>query len=68
MEINFYQVDDIAYKAMAPLLIKVLEEDKKAFILCQNQDQMQEIDNGLWQFSKTKRPLHVVVCVVHTTV
>jgi DNA polymerase IIIc chi subunit len=54
MEINFYQVDDIIYKAIAPLLIKVLDEEKKALIYCQNEQQVEEIDNGLWQFSKTK--------------
>jgi DNA polymerase IIIc chi subunit len=54
MEINFYQVDDIIYKFMAPLLIKVLDEDKKALIYCQDEKQVEEIDGGLWQFSKTK--------------
>jgi DNA polymerase IIIc chi subunit len=54
MEINFYQVDDIIYKSIAPLLIKVLDENKKALIYCQSEQQVQEIDDGLWQFSKTK--------------
>ena len=54
MEINFYQVDDIIYKSMAPLLIKVLDEDKKALIYCQDEKQVEEIDGGLWSFSKTK--------------
>ena len=54
MEINFYQVDDIIYKSIAPLLIKVLDENKKALILCQDEQQVTEIDGGLWSFSKTK--------------
>jgi DNA polymerase IIIc chi subunit len=54
MEINFYQVDDVLHKAIAPLLMKVLEEGKKTFIYCQNEQQVKEIDDGLWQFSKTK--------------
>lgn len=54
MEINFYQVDDIIYKSIAPLLIKVLDEDKKALIYCQDEKQVEEIDGGLWSFSKTK--------------
>ncbi len=58
MEINFYQVDDIIYKSIAPLLMKVLDEDKKALIYCQNEQQVSEIDNGLWSFSKTKFIAH----------
>ncbi|MFT5704035.1 MAG: DNA polymerase-3 subunit chi [Rickettsiales bacterium] len=54
MEINFYQVDDIIYKSIAPLLGKVLDENKKALIYCQDEAQKVEIDNGLWSFSKTK--------------
>lgn len=54
MEINFYQVDDIIYKSIAPLLIKVLDENKKALIFCQDEQQVAEIDGGLWSFSKTK--------------
>ncbi len=54
MEINFYQVDDIIYKSIAPLLIKVLDEEKKALIYCQDEKQVIEIDDGLWSFSKTK--------------
>lgn len=54
MEINFYQVDDILYKSIAPLLLKILEENKKALIFCQDEVQVTEIDTGLWSFSKTK--------------
>jgi DNA polymerase IIIc chi subunit len=54
MEVNFYQVDDIIYKSIAPLLIKVLDENKKALIYCQDEKQISEIDDGLWSFSKTK--------------
>ena len=54
MEINFYQIDDVLYKSIAPLLLKVLEENKKALIYCQDEQQISEIDNGLWSFSKTK--------------
>ncbi|MFT6332730.1 MAG: DNA polymerase IIIc chi subunit [Lentimonas sp.] len=53
-EINFYQIDDIIYKSIAPILTKILQDDKKAFIFCQNEKQLEEIDNGLWNFSKTK--------------
>jgi len=54
MKINFYQIDDVLYKSIVPLLFKVLEENKKALIYCQNEQQLNEIDNSLWSFSKTK--------------
>ena len=54
MEINFYQVDDIIYKAIAPLLLKVAEDNKKTLIYCNSEKQLTEIDDGLWSFSKTK--------------
>lgn len=54
MEVNFYQVDDIIYKSVAPLLIKLLEDNKKTLVYCENEKQVSEIDDGLWSFSKTK--------------
>jgi len=54
MEVNFYQIDDLLYKSIAPLLLKILEENKKVLIYSQNEQQIEEIDNGLWSFSKTK--------------
>jgi DNA polymerase IIIc chi subunit len=54
MEINFYQFDDILYKTIAPLLLKILEENKKALIYCKDDKMLKEIDSGLWSFSKTK--------------
>jgi DNA polymerase III subunit chi len=59
MELNFYQIDDVYTKSMAPLLLKILEEGKKAVIYCKDEARMQEIDKGLWQFSKTKFVPHV---------
>ena len=54
MKINFYQIDDILYKSIAPLLLKIMEENKKVLIYCQDEQQLNEVDNGLWSFSKTK--------------
>ena len=59
MELNFYQIDDVYTKSMAPLLLKILEEGKKVIIFCQDEAKMQEVDKGLWQFSKTKFVPHV---------
>lgn len=61
IEINFYQIDDVLAKSIAPLMLKVLEERKKALILCQNSQKMKEIDDGLWQFGKVKFIPHVTV-------
>lgn len=61
MEINFYQIDDVLHKSIAPLLLKVLEENKKALIYCQNEQTVKEIDIGLWQFSKTKFVPHATI-------
>ena len=58
-EINFYQIDDVYHKSIAPLLIKTLDEGKKAFLFCSDEDRLAEIDKGLWQFSKTKFVPHV---------
>lgn len=54
MEINFYQIDDLLYKSIAPLLLKILEENKKALVFCRDEQNIKMIDDGLWSFSKTK--------------
>ncbi len=57
-EINFYQIDDVIVKSMAPLLLKILEEKKNTLIYAKEPAKMAEIDGGLWQFSKTKFVAH----------
>ena len=53
-EINFYQVDETITKALAPLLIKVLEEKKHAIVFCENATQVKEIDASLWTYGRNK--------------
>lgn len=60
-EINFYQVDETITKALAPLLIKVLEENKKALVFCANQAQIKEIDDSLWSYGRNKFIPHITV-------
>lgn len=60
-EINFYQIDDVIVKSMAPLLLKVLDEKKKALIFSKDQAKIKEIDDRLWQFSKTKFVPHATI-------
>tara|TARA_Y100000389_G_scaffold35512_1_gene30213 strand:- start:6541 stop:6978 length:438 start_codon:yes stop_codon:yes gene_type:complete len=59
MEINFYQIDDLLHKMIAPLLLKIYEQQKKALILCENDEMTQKLDLGLWNFSKTKFLPHI---------
>ena len=59
-EINFYQVDETIIKALAPLLIKVLEEKKRAIIFCSNPNQIKEIDASLWSYGRNKFIPHVL--------
>jgi DNA polymerase III subunit chi len=58
-EINFYQVDETIIKAMAPLLIKVLEEKKKALVYCANQEKVKEMDAALWTYGRSKFIPHI---------
>ncbi len=60
-EINLYQIDDAMAKTMAPLLIKILEEKKKAFIYCPNKAKIKEIDDGLWVFGKVRFIAHTTI-------
>lgn len=60
-EINFYQVDETIVKSLAPLLLKVLEEKKKALIFCSDQNQIKEIDAALWSYGRNKFIPHVTI-------
>ena len=53
-EINFYQADETIIKSLAPLLLKILDEKKKAFIFCQNPVQIKAIDDSLWSYGRNK--------------
>lgn len=58
-EINFYQVDEGIIKAVAPLLLKVLEEKKKALVFCRDALQVKEIDGALWSYGRNKFIPHI---------
>jgi DNA polymerase IIIc chi subunit len=60
-EINFYQVDETIVKSLAPLLLKVLEEGKKALVFCSSQKQVNEIDNALWSYGRNKFIPHLTI-------
>lgn len=61
IELNFYQIDDVITKSIAPLLIKVLDDKKKALIFCKDAAKMKEIDDSLWTYGKYKFIPHVTM-------
>lgn len=61
MEINFYQCDESLVKSIAPLMLKILEENKKAFIFSSDSARTQEIDVGLWSYGKNKFIPHILI-------
>lgn len=61
VEINFYQADETIVKSLAPLLLKVLEEKKKALIFCTNPAQTKAIDDSLWSYGRNKFIPHVTI-------
>lgn len=60
-EINFYQVDEAVGKSIAPLILKVLEEKKRAIIFTKNENLIKEIDSNLWSFGRNKFIPHITI-------
>ncbi len=60
-EINFYQTDEAVSKSIAPLLIKVLGEEKRVLIFCKNKAQISEIDSALWNYGRYKFIPHATI-------
>ena len=60
-EINFYEVDEGIVKAMAPILLKILDEKKNAFIFIKNLEKIKEIDASLWSYGRSKFIPHVTI-------
>ncbi len=65
IEINFYQVSNIIEngiaKSIAPLLLKILEDNKRALIYSKDTIMINALDNGLWSFGKNKFIPHVTI-------
>jgi DNA polymerase IIIc chi subunit len=61
IEISFYQCDETIAKSVAPLLLKVLDENKKALIVAEDQIQIKEIDASLWSYGKNKFIPHITI-------
>lgn len=59
--INFYQVDDDIVKAMGPILLKIIEENKRALIYLKDPLQIEKVDAGLWNYGRSKFIPHVTI-------
>jgi DNA polymerase-3 subunit chi len=59
-EVNFYQTDEVE-KSLATLIVKILDEKKKALIFCQNEARVKELDNFLWSFGRNKFIPHITI-------
>lgn len=64
-ELNFYQVENLIEngiaKTIAPLLLKILEENKKILIYSKDTALINSLDNGLWSFGKNKFIPHITI-------
>lgn len=64
-EFNFYLVPNLIEngiaKAIAPLLLKILEENKKILIYSKDTTLINSLDNGLWSFGKNKFIPHITI-------
>jgi len=60
-EISFYQYDDLLVRSLAPIVIKSLEEKTKVLILCQDENQIREVDLTLWSYGRNKFIPHVKI-------
>ncbi len=61
MEINFYQSDEGTTKSIAPLILKILEENKKVLIFSRDPLRIKEVDDGLWSYGKNKFIPHITI-------
>lgn len=60
-EVSFYQTDELATKALAPLVMKILSEKKRALIFCADQKTMSEIDGALWSHGRSTFIPHITI-------
>jgi DNA polymerase IIIc chi subunit len=61
LEVNFYRCDETIVKSVAPLLLKVLDENKKTLVIVGSESQIKETDDSLWSYGKNKFIPHVTI-------
>ena len=51
--VSIYVVQKSLYNTTFPrIILKILKENKRGYILCKNKDEMKELDDLLWTFSQ----------------
>jgi DNA polymerase IIIc chi subunit len=60
-QIIFYQSSDGIIKSMAPILLKIIDEKKRAFIYVKNKEKIEEIDILLWNYGRSKFIPHATI-------
>lgn len=60
-DINFYEVEEGIIKALAPLLIKILDEKKRALIFSESESQIRDYDLALWSYGRSKFIPHATI-------
>ena len=51
--LNIYILQQSLYNSTFPkIILKILENSKKGYILCKNKEEMKQLDNLLWTFSQ----------------
>jgi len=60
-EINFYEVDEDLFKAIGPVVLKILDEQKTAIIFVKDVDKMKKLDEVLWTFGRNKFVPHATI-------
>lgn len=61
MEATFYQVNIIDSQSLAPLLFKIIDQDKKALVYCQDTNKIKELDASLWSYGRNKFLPHITI-------
>lgn len=60
-EINFYAVEEDIVKAMAPILLKIIDDNKRAIIFVKGNDSIKKIDDSLWTYGRNKFIPHATI-------
>lgn len=60
-EINFYEVDEDLFKAIGPVVLKILDEQKTAIIYVKDLDKLKRLDEVLWTFGRNKFVPHATI-------
>ena len=60
-EIIFYEVDEELFKAIGPIVLKILDDNKRAIIYVSDLDKLKRLDEVLWTFGRNKFVPHATI-------